>query len=136
MPLKTRDEYINSLRAVPKRLFLFGEEVENYVDHPLIRPSLNAVAMTYHLSQQTEHRELLTAQSSLSGETVNRFTHLHQSTDDLVKKIKMQRLLGQCTACCFQRCVGLDSFNALDIVTAKVDAARGTEYNSKFRRYL
>jgi 4-hydroxybutyryl-CoA dehydratase/vinylacetyl-CoA-Delta-isomerase len=136
MPLKTRDEYINSLRAVPKRVFMFGEEIQNYVDHPMIRPSLNAVAMTYHLSQQPEHLELLTARSSLSGETVNRFTHLHQNTEDLVKKVKMQRLLGQCTACCFQRCVGLDSFNALDIVTAKMDAEYGTDYNKKFRRYL
>ena len=104
MPLKTAPEYIDSLRAQRKRVFLFGEEIENPVDHPMIRPSLNAVAMTYELAQHEEHRELMTARSSLSGQRVNRFTHLHQSTGDLVSKIKMQRLLGGCTACCFQRC--------------------------------
>jgi 4-hydroxybutyryl-CoA dehydratase/vinylacetyl-CoA-Delta-isomerase len=136
MPLKTREEYIQSLRAQKKRVFLFGEQIENPVDHPMIRPSLNAVSMTYELAQQPEYSELMTAQSNLMGERVNRFTHLHQSAADLVDKIKMQRLLGQCTACCFQRCVGLDSFNALDVVTARIDQERGSDYHQRFRRYL
>jgi 4-hydroxybutyryl-CoA dehydratase/vinylacetyl-CoA-Delta-isomerase len=51
MTLKTRAQYIESLRQMKKRIFLFGEEIENPVDHPLIRPSLNALAMTYELSQ-------------------------------------------------------------------------------------
>lgn len=136
MALKTKAEYIDSLRQMKKRIFLFGEEIDNFVDHPMIRPSLNAVAMTYELSHETQYDDLLTVDSSLSGEKVNRFTHLHQSTDDLVKKVKLLRLLGQCTACCFQRCVGMDSSNALDIVTFKMDQEQGTDYNRKFRLYL
>jgi 4-hydroxybutyryl-CoA dehydratase/vinylacetyl-CoA-Delta-isomerase len=136
MPLKTRAEYIQSLRTQKKRVFMFGEQIENPVDHPMIRPSLNAVAMTYELAQQPEYLERMTAISNLTGERVNRFTHLHQSTADLVDKIKMQRLLGQCTACCFQRCVGLDSFNALDVVTTHIDQDQGSNYNQRFRRYL
>ena len=71
MPLKTRDEYIESLRKMKKRIFLGGEEIENYVDHPIIRPSINACAMTYELSSQPEYEELLTATSSLTGEKIN-----------------------------------------------------------------
>jgi 4-hydroxybutyryl-CoA dehydratase/vinylacetyl-CoA-Delta-isomerase len=134
--MNTREEYLESLRGVKKRIFLFGEEIEDYVEHPMIRPSLNAVAMTYELAGDPAHAALLTAESSLSGERVNRFTHLHQSTQDLVDKVKMQRLLGECTACCFQRCVGMDSFNALDVVTYKMDQDLGTEYNRRFREYL
>ena len=93
MPLKTRQEYIDSLRAQRKRVFLFGEQIDDPVDHPMIRPSLNAVAMTYELAQQEEHFELMTARSSLTGERVNRFTHLQQGADNLVSKIKMHRLL-------------------------------------------
>jgi 4-hydroxybutyryl-CoA dehydratase/vinylacetyl-CoA-Delta-isomerase len=136
MTLKTPEQYIESLGAIPRRVFIFGEQISNTVDHPMIRPSLNAVAMTYELAQQPEHFELMTAISSLSGQRVNRFTHLHQNTDDLVSKIKMQRLLGQCTACCFQRCVGMDSFNALDVVTTRIDQEQGCDYNQRFRRYL
>ncbi len=136
MPLKTREEYIESLRSQKKRIFLFGEEVKNYVDHPIIRPSINACAMTYELAGRPEHQELLTTTSSLTGEKINRFTHLHQSAEDLVRKVKMQRLLGQKTGCCFQRCVGFDGFNAVDSVTFEMDAELGTDYNTRFREYL
>ena len=136
MPLKTIDQYVESLRGMNKRIFMFGEELDNYVDHPMIRPSLNAVAMTYALSHEITHQDLLTVSSSLTGERINRFTHLHQSQEDLVKKIKMLRLLGQSTACCFQRCVGMDSFNAVDILTYKMDQELGTDYNHRFRKYL
>ncbi|MCX7698635.1 MAG: 4-hydroxyphenylacetate 3-hydroxylase family protein [Candidatus Goldbacteria bacterium] len=136
MPLKTKEEYIESLRRLKKKVYLFGKEIENYVDHPIIRPSINACAMTYELALQPEYEELLTAVSNLTGEKINRFTHLHQSTDDLIKKVKMQRLLGQKTGCCFQRCVGFDGFNAVDSVTFEMDRDLGTEYNKRFRNYL
>jgi 4-hydroxybutyryl-CoA dehydratase/vinylacetyl-CoA-Delta-isomerase len=134
--ITNREEYLESLRGMKKRIFMFGEEIENYVDHPMIRPSLNATAMTYELANDPAHAELMTADSNLSGKRVNRFTHLHQNTQDLVNKIKMQRLLGNCTACCFQRCVGMDSFNALDVVTFQMDQELGTQYHPRFRKYL
>ena len=134
--IQTRENYFDSLRGMKKRIFMFGEEIEKSIDHPMIRPSLNAVAMTYELANELEHQDLMTTQSNLTGERVNRFTHLHQGTDDLVKKVKMQRLLGGCTACCFQRCVGMDSFNALDVVTYHMDQDLGTDYNQRFRKYL
>jgi len=47
MPLMTSSEYIESLRKQKKRIFLAGKMIDNYVDHPIIRPSINACAMTY-----------------------------------------------------------------------------------------
>lgn len=136
MALMTRDDYIESLRKMKKRAFSMGQEIENPVDHPQIRPSLNACAMTYELAQEPEHADLMLATSNLTGQTVNRFTHLHQSVADLVAKVKMLRLLGQRTGCCFQRCVGMDAFNAMDSVTYEMDRTLGTEYHARFRRYL
>ena len=95
MALMTAQEYVESLRKLKTRVYMFGEEIENWVDHPIIRPSINCVAMTYALAQDPQYEELMTATSNLTGKKVNRFTHLHQSTDDLIKKVKMQRLLGQ-----------------------------------------
>ena len=111
--MMTAKEYIDSLRKLNTRVYMFGEKVDNWVDHPIIRPSINCVAMTYALAQDPQYEDLMTATSNLTGRKVNRFTHLHQSADDLVKKVKMQRLLGQKTASCFQRCVGMDAFNAV-----------------------
>ena len=136
MTLMTRDDYIESLRRMKKRVFIMGQEVENLVDHPLVRPSLNACAMTYELARQPEHADPMLATSNLTGRMVNRFTHLHQSTADMVAKVKMLRLLGRMTGCCFQRCVGMDAFNAVDSVTYEMDRAAGTKYHPRFRRYL
>jgi 4-hydroxybutyryl-CoA dehydratase/vinylacetyl-CoA-Delta-isomerase len=136
MSLMTKNEYVDSLRAMHKRVFALGQQLETPVDHPLVRPSLNACAMTYELAHQPETAGLLRATSSLTGETINRFTHLHQSPADLVAKVKMLRRLGQATGCCFQRCVGLDALNALDSVTYEMDQALDTGYHARFREYV
>jgi 4-hydroxybutyryl-CoA dehydratase / vinylacetyl-CoA-Delta-isomerase len=136
MPLKTPQEFIDSIAALNLEIYLFGEKVDDYVNDPIIRPSLNSIAMTYELAQQPEYEDLMLATSHLTGKKVNRFTHVHQSTDDLVKKVKMQRLLGQKTGACFQRCVGMDAINALWSVTFDCDKAKGTDYHQKFRDYV
>ena len=100
---------------------MFGKKVENPVDNPILRPSLNSVRMTYDLAQMPEYQELMTAISPETGERINRFTHIHRSTEDLRNKVKMQRLLGQQTASCFQRCVGMDAFNSVYSTTYEVD---------------
>ena len=78
----------------------------------------------------------MTAVSHLTGKKINRFCHIHQNRDDLVKKSKMGRMLGGHTACCFQRCVGMDALNALSIVTYDIDAKYGTKYNERFLKFL
>ena len=136
MALMTAKEYIDSLRKLNTRVYMFGEKIDNWVDHPMIRPSINCVAMTYALAQNSQYADLMTATSNLTGKTVNRFTHLHQSAEDLVKKVKMQRLLGQKTASCFQRCVGMDAFNAVYSTTYEIDEAHGTHYHENFKNFL
>lgn len=134
--MKTAAEYADSLRERRLNVYMFGEQVANPADHPVIRPSLNSVAKTYELAGDPRYEELMTATSSLTGKRINRFTHLHQSCADLVDKVKMLRLLGQKTGSCFQRCVGFDAFNAVDSTTAEMDGALGTCYNKLFRKFL
>ena len=134
--LMTAAQYIESLRKLDTRVYMFGEKIDNWVDHPIIRPSINCVAMTYGLANDPEYKDLMTATSNLTGETVNRFNHIHQSTEDLINKVKMQRLLGQKTASCFQRCVGMDAFNAMYSTTFEIDEAHGTSYHKNFVEYL
>lgn len=136
MALKTVEEYLQSLRGLDMKIYLFGELVDNFVDHPIIRPSINSVAKSYQLALDERYSDLMTATSSITGEKINRFAHLHQSRDDLVRKVQMQRLLGQKTAACFQRCVGMDAINALDSVTFEMDQKLGTGYHERFRRFL
>ena len=115
---------------------MFGERYNNPTESPILRPSLNSVRMTYDLAQMPEYEDLMTVVSPYTGTRVNRFTHIHQSTEDLIKKVKMQRLCGQKTAACFQRCVGMDAFNALFSTTYECDKAHGTNYHENFVKFM
>ena len=132
--ISTGAEYLESLRGRGLTVYLFGELVAEPVDHPIIRPSINAVAETYDLA--VRHPELATAISPYTGEPVNRFLHIATSPDDLVMQNKMQRRLGQLTGTCFQRCVGMDAFNALHSVTYEIDERHGTQYHQRFLAFL
>ncbi len=130
----TGEDYVESLRGRGLEVYLFGERVEEPVDHPVIRPSINAVAETYDLAVRDP--ELATAVSPLTGERVNRFLYIAESPEDLVLQNKMQRKLGQLTGTCFQRCVGMDAFNALYSVTYEIDEAHSTAYHDRLKAFL
>ncbi|AWI03239.1 4-hydroxyphenylacetate 3-hydroxylase family protein [Clostridium drakei] len=136
MALMTGEQYVESLRKLKLQVYLLGEKIDNPVDNPILRPSLNSVKMTYDLAQLPEYEDLMTTKSSLTGAKINRFTHLHQSAEDLVKKVKMQRLCGQKTAACFQRCVGMDAFNATYSTTYEIDKEHNTKYHENFKKFL
>ncbi|WP_312831671.1 4-hydroxyphenylacetate 3-hydroxylase family protein [Sedimentibacter saalensis] len=136
MALMTGEQYIESIKKMKMQIYMFGEKVESAVENPILRPSLNSVKATYDLAQMPEYEDLMTTKSSITGEKINRFCHIHQSTDDLIKKVKMQRLLGQKTASCFQRCVGMDGFNATFSTTYEVDKAHGTKYHENFVNFM
>lgn len=127
-------EYIASLRGRNLEVYFLGERVAEPVDHPVIRPSVNAVARTYDLAN--EQPDLASAQSSLSGRRVNRFLHVTESVEDVVGQNRMQRKLGQLTGTCFQRCVGMDAINSLYSVTFEIDQARNTKYHERFKQFV
>ena len=136
MALMTGEQYIESIRKMNMQVYMFGKKVVNPVDDPILRPSLNSVRMTYDLAQKPEYQELMTVISPETGERINRFTHIHRSTEDLKNKVKMQRLLGQQTASCFQRCVGMDAFNSVYSTTYEVDQKYGTHYHENFKKFM
>ncbi|MEK7872227.1 MAG: 4-hydroxyphenylacetate 3-hydroxylase N-terminal domain-containing protein, partial [Chloroflexota bacterium] len=129
-------QYKESIRRLRRPVYALGEKIEDVVDHPLTRPHVNTAALTYELAHDPRYADLMTATSHLTGRTINRFTHIQQSTGDLVKKVKMLRLLGQKTGTCFQRCVGLDALNALYNITLQADQKHGAGYHQRFRRFL
>jgi len=137
--MKTAKEYLDSIREMRFELYMFGERVADHADNPIIKPARNCVAATYELAEESrfpQYRNVMTATSHLTGRKINRFCHIHQSTEDLVNKSKMGRGLGVYTGSCFQRCVGMDALNTLSIVTYDIDQKYGTEYDKRFLKYL
>jgi 4-hydroxybutyryl-CoA dehydratase/vinylacetyl-CoA-Delta-isomerase len=134
--IATKQDYVQSLKNLRHVVYYNGERVEDVTEHPAFRPHINSAALTYELALRPEHEALLTATSHLTGRKINRFTHIHQSVDDLIKKVQMMRLIAHETGSCFQRCVGFDALNALYMTTYDADRNHGTDYFERFKKYL
>lgn len=136
MALMTKEQYLSSMRSLDHTVFIQGERVESVVDHPISGSPAMAMAETYFQAEQEEMKPLFTAQSHLTGETINRFTHIQHSIDDLIKKVLMLREMGRKTACCFQRCAGLDCMNTVYAITHELDRLGDTQYHQRFIDFL
>ncbi len=73
-PIRTADDYIHSLRGRRMNVFFMGERVAEPADHPVIRPSINAMAETFRLA--TEQPNLASVHSGISDRQINRFLHV------------------------------------------------------------
>ncbi len=133
--MKTSREYVQSLHSLHHNLYVLGEQVDEPGEHPILRPSLNSLAKTYEVAQDTSQEHLF-VRTGLAGEPVNCFTSVHRSNQDLIDKVKALRLLGQATGTCFQRCVGWDALNALESTTFEMDQELETSYQRRFIDYL
>ena len=133
-PIVTGEDYVESLRNRAVEVYLFGERIDEPVDHPIIRPSINSLKMTYDLA--IEDPDLATAHSELISAPVNRFLHIVGSPGDLVMKNRMQRRMGQLTGTCFQRCAGLDTISVLHSITYDIDAKHGTQYHQRYLAFM
>jgi len=134
--IKTKQDYLDSLRNQKLNVYYKGERVDDVTMHPALIPHINAAAKTYELALREENEDLLTAESHLTGNRISRFTHIHQSAGDLIKKVLMLRLIAHETGSCYQRCVGFDALNALYMTTFEIDEKHGTRYFTRFVEYL
>ncbi len=136
MGVKTKAEFIESIRALRPTAYMFGKRVTNVLDNPRIRAGIEATAATYEVAEKPEYRDLVVAVSPLINEPVNRFTLPPSSIEDLVARVKLNRKLGSYVGTCHQRCTGLDCLSALSIVTYNIDEKCGTSYYGRFLEYL
>ncbi|MCF8062045.1 MAG: 4-hydroxybutyryl-CoA dehydratase [Deltaproteobacteria bacterium] len=136
MGLKTKAEYLDSLRAMNPTAYMFGEKITGILDNPRLRAGIEATAATYEVAEMDEYRDLVVTQSPLINEPVNRFTLPPSSIEDLVARVKLNRRLGSYVGTCHQRCTGLDCLSTLSIVTYDIDQKYGTHYCDNFTAFL
>lgn len=129
-------QYRESLQKLHPVVWCNGRQITDVTTDRMTAPHVNAAALTYDLANDPEYQDLMLVKSHFTGETINRFTHVHQSTDDLIKKVLMLRMIAQKTGTCFQRCVGFDAMNATFITTYKVDKKHGTNYHERICNFI
>ena len=118
----TGDQYRERIAKLKPNVYMGGKVVDRF--DPKLVGGVNVIAATYDLAADPELESVGTATSHLTGEKINRFCHIHQNTEDLLKKQKMTRLYCQEVGGCIQRCMGIDALNALSVVTYEADQKR------------
>jgi 4-hydroxybutyryl-CoA dehydratase / vinylacetyl-CoA-Delta-isomerase len=134
MALVTYETYYERLKKMKPNVYLNGKKVDRSGDY--MRGGLYCLKQTFDCALDPKYEDVTTATSHLSGEKISRFTHIHQSVDDLLKKQLMTKLLCHRVGGCIQRCMGVDAMNALAVVTYDCDQANGTEYYQRFLKVL
>jgi 4-hydroxybutyryl-CoA dehydratase / vinylacetyl-CoA-Delta-isomerase len=136
MAVKTVDEYRDRISQLKPKLFIGGKRVEKLTDHPITKGIIEATAKVYEMTLDPQYTDIMTAQSHLTNETISRSLHIHQSTQDLVKRLEMARLSSQKLGTCNYRCPGNEMLPGLAATTWEIDKYKGTEYYKRFTEYL
>ncbi|MBN1152621.1 MAG: aromatic ring hydroxylase [Dehalococcoidia bacterium] len=130
----TGDQYRARMSKLKPNVYMGGKVIDRF--DPRVVRGMNVMARTYDFAFDPEFEGIGTAISHLTGERINRFTHIHQSSEDLFNKQKMTRLYSQEVGGCIQRCMGIDSLNALSVTTYDADQKYGTKYNEAFINFM
>jgi 4-hydroxybutyryl-CoA dehydratase / vinylacetyl-CoA-Delta-isomerase len=136
MPLKTSQEYLDSVKSLSPKVFVGGKWVRNLLEHPITRSMVMANAAVYDLAQRPEYQGIMVATSHLTGNPVSRNLHVARNTHDLDMRQEMALLTSQTVGTCNYRCVGCDAINGLASTTWEVDRDLGTDYNRRFSAWL
>jgi len=132
--MKTGEQYRKKLLEMKPNIIIGGQEVGR--DDPRLQGVVSTISQTFDRVEEKEFKELLTAQSSTIDGTINRFTHIHQSVDDLLKKQEVTRKLCHYCGGCIFRCMGIDAMNTLSIISHRAETMTGRPYNQRFLEYL
>lgn len=131
MAVRTREEYIESLRKQKPKVYMAGEEVESVVDHPAFKVGINDAAVTYEVAHDPEYRELSTVMSPLINEEISLWTHMPQDAQDTITKVRLMKALGEYLCHCCYRCITTDCLSAAWAVSYDVDQKYNTDYHQR-----
>ena len=134
--MRTKEQYIRGLSKMKRNVYYDGQLIDRTDE--LHADCLSVMGTTFDEAAKPENQELCTAISHLTGERINRFTHIHQNTNDLHNKQDMTRMLCQKVGGCIQRCMGIDATNATYNVSYEADKMNkgATQYHENFKKWL
>jgi 4-hydroxyphenylacetate 3-monooxygenase len=85
-PLRTGEDYIRSLKADGRTVFVNGERVADVTTHPAYRGAVATVARLYDMAADPANREVMTFSSPATGAPVLRCFQIPQTGADLTAK--------------------------------------------------
>ncbi|MBW2672552.1 MAG: hypothetical protein JRD89_03935 [Deltaproteobacteria bacterium] len=134
--MMTSGQYRDSLDDLNLDVYIRGNRTVNAYENPAVCKSIDTIAKTYEMAQVPQHEQIIVAISHITGSRINRFNHISQNIDDLIKKAQLNQLFNGNNGHCFQRTLGMNTLNALSITTDDIDASHGTNHHGRFLKYL
>lgn len=116
--------YLERMKSYKRDIYVLGKKIENFFEHPNIRPTIKAIAYTYEIGE----KYLVNGVNVLNKELKNSY--------ELIKRCEYQRELSLKLSTCNYRCTGCDAINSLFPATKALDEKFGTDYNSRLLKIL
>ena len=136
MALKTRSEYLASLKALRPNIYKFGELIEDVTTNPVTKRVVESHARAYDAANDPSQADMFTTTSALTGEKIHRHNSLMQSMEEVITNSKfkreMYRVTGSCTGAL---CAGWNGMNTMWAVTHEIDQEHGTNYHERLKNW-
>ena len=134
---RTAEAYKESLRKMRPNIYKFGRLVEDVVNDPATRRTVEGHAQIFEAARDSRYQKIMTTVSHLTGKRISRYLSVLQSAEDMYANSRMKRLMFQLTGTCTGgRCAGWATLNAMWSTTWDVDKDRGTDYHQRLKSWL
>ncbi len=137
MAIKTREDYLASLKALRPNVYKFGELIEDVTTHPATKRTVESHAMVYDAANDPELSKQYTTTSSFTGEKILLWNSMMTEEGHLLRNMKFKRQnyrrTGTCTGAV---CVGWNSQNVMWAVTSEMDKEYGTNYQERLKNWI
>ena len=135
--IRTREEYIKSLKSMRPNVYKFGELIEDVTTHPATCKAVESHARGFDGANDPAEKEIFVTTSSLTGKEIMRHTSLMLSLEDIMNNSRLKRTMyRKCGTCTGGFCVGWNAQNVMWAVTADMDEEYGTEYHQRLKQWL
>ncbi len=137
MALKTREDYLKSLKAMRPNVYKFGEVIEDVTTSPLTCRTVESHARAFDASHDPKYAQDFIATSTFTGEKIHKWNSMMENLEDLMGNSKMKRWMYRFTGSCTGGiCVGWNAQNVMWNVTALIDKENGTNYQARLKNWI
>jgi aromatic ring hydroxylase len=136
MAMRSKEAYIKSLQD-GRTVYYKGQRVADVTSHPLLKTAVEHAALEYELSEDAQHRDLLTYTPPGSQERFSRYFKLPENAEDLLRRrdiIDLGTRVGG-TFFLIIKEIGTDCLFALNLISKRLDDQHGTDYHERVMRY-
>lgn len=133
MAIITREDYIDSLRALHPTVYVGGQKIDHVADSPYFRTSINQIALGYDWANDPQYEDLVTNWSPIVNEKVSFWTHIRSTEEELFQMVRAIKHFSSKYVCTMCMSMGL---GALWASTWDIDQVKGTEYHQRLKKFF